>query len=189
MTRVTSTALVLVSFMNVVSCTPPERDVKTDTVASKTSQPSSPVPDTTPVTAEQEIYMDSIAAANPVIVRGRARTFENAVSLRVRDERGEMVAEEHVTSVGEMGRHNPFEASLWIVRDPGKRITVDAFEYSAEDGSVRSLTSKTMSYEVELIRDSGVPARRLHDHRAVRTTPAEIGGHGQASFGSAGRRP
>ena len=99
----------------------------------------------------EEIFIDSVTPANPLVVRGRARTFENAVSLRVRDERGTVVAEEHVTSVGEMGRHNPYEAQLWLVRDPGARVTVEAFEYSAKDGSIQSLTTRSAPWDVDII--------------------------------------
>jgi hypothetical protein len=101
--------------------------------------------------SEREIYIDSITAANPLVVKGRARTFENTVSLRVRDAEGEVISEEHVTSVGEMGQHNPFEAVFWLVRDPGNLVIVEAFEYSAKDGAIQSLTRKEVSYRVETI--------------------------------------
>lgn len=97
---------------------------------------------------QREIYIDSVSSANPLVVTGRARTFENAVVLRVRDARGELMLEDFTTSAGEMGHHNPFEAQLWLTRDPGPRVTVEAFEYSAKDGSVRSLTQKTLDYDV-----------------------------------------
>jgi hypothetical protein len=96
----------------------------------------------------QEIYIDSVSPANPVAVSGRARTFENTVQVRVRDAHGDVIAEEFTTSRGEMGTHNPYSAQLWIVRDPGPRVTVEAFEYSAKDGSERSLTSKAVRYDV-----------------------------------------
>lgn len=95
-----------------------------------------------------EIYIDTVLPANPLRVSGRARTFENTVQLRVRDAGGAVIAEEFTTSVGETGHHNPYTAQLWIVRDPGPRLTVEAFEYSAEDGSVRSLTSRVAPYDV-----------------------------------------
>ena len=117
----------------------------------KTESPSAPPVAPSPVRA-QEIYIDSVTATNPVIVKGRARTFENAVSLRVRDAGGEVIAEEHVTSVGEMGTHNPYEAQLWLVHVPGRQLTVEAFEYSAKDGSVQSLTAKAIPYSVDTIR-------------------------------------
>jgi hypothetical protein len=98
--------------------------------------------------SQKEIVIDSISSVNPLVVKGRARTFENAVSVRVRDSKGTLLAEEHVTSIGEMGRHNPFEAQVWLVREPGAHLTVEAFEYSAKDGSVRSLAAKTADYNV-----------------------------------------
>ena len=64
------------------------------------------------------------------------------MQARVRDARGSVVSEVFETSVGEMGHHNPFVASVWLTRDPGPYVTVEAFEYSARDGSVRSLTSR-----------------------------------------------
>ena len=56
-----------------------------------------------------------------------------------------------MTSVGEMGTHNPYEARLWVTRDPGASVTVEAFEYSAKDGSIRSLTRKEMPWSVDRI--------------------------------------
>ena len=106
--------------------------------------PSAPAP-------VPEITIESVSNANPLVVSGRARTFENAVSIRVRDARGDLIAETHTTSTGEMGQHNPYEAQLWITRDPGPRITVEAFEYSAKDGSIRSLAKKSVDFTVPLI--------------------------------------
>lgn len=106
------------------------------------------MPAASPPADSQEIYIDGVAAGNPLLVRGRARTFENNVVLRVRDARGELVVEDFTTSQGEIGHHNPFEARLWLPRHPGARVTVDAFEYSAKDGSVRSLTSRSLAYPV-----------------------------------------
>jgi hypothetical protein len=91
--------------------------------------------------AAQEIYVDSVNSGNPLVVYGRARTFENTVQVRVRDARGAIMSEVFETSVGEMGHHNPYVARVWLTRDPGPHVTVEAFEYSAQDGSVRSLTS------------------------------------------------
>ncbi len=93
-------------------------------------------------TVAREIYINSVAAGNPLVVSGRARTFENTVQVRARDARGAELTEIFTTSSGEMGHHNPFSASVWLTRDPGAHVTIEAFEYSARDGSVRSLTSK-----------------------------------------------
>src|SRR5918999_772770 len=110
------------------------------------SLPSSPAPPS--AGRSPEIYIDSVSPTNPLRVSGRARTFENTVQVRVRDAGGDVIAEEFTTSVGEMGHHNPYFAQLWVVRDPGPRVTVEAFEYSAKDGSERSLTSREVAYDV-----------------------------------------
>jgi hypothetical protein len=116
------------------------------------SSPAIPTPSQPAPTRSLEIYIDSVVPANPLVVSGRARTFENTVQVRARDSEGDIIAAEHVMSVGEMGHHNPYTAQLWITRDPGPRLTVEAFEYSAKDGSVRSLTSKVIPYAVERMR-------------------------------------
>ena len=96
----------------------------------------------------QEIYIDSVLVGNPLIVYGRARTFENTVQVRVRDALGGLITEVFSTSVGEMGNHNPFVANAWLTRSPGEQIVVESFEYSAKDGSVRSLTADTLAFSV-----------------------------------------
>lgn len=96
----------------------------------------------------REIYIDSVKVGNPLVVRGRARTFENTVQVRVRDARGAEIVEVFTTSVGEMGNHNPFTAEAWLTRPPGDRVIVESFEYSAKDGSVRSLTADTLVFAV-----------------------------------------
>jgi hypothetical protein len=111
-----------------------------------------PPPRETAPARSLEIYIDSVVPANPLVVRGRARTFENTVQVRARDNEGNIVAAEHVMSVGEMGQHNPYTAQLWITRDPGPRLTIEAFEYSAKDGSVRSLTNTIVPYTVDRMR-------------------------------------
>ena len=103
-------------------------------------------------TVAREIYIDSVHATNPIVVFGRARTFENTVQLRVRDSAGVLLGESFTTSVGEMGNHNPFVAELRLARDPGSRVTVEVFEYSANDGSVRSLVTRAVRYPSGSVR-------------------------------------
>ena len=110
-----------------------------------TIEPAEPDP------AERNIYIDSVQVANPVVVTGRARTFENNVVLRVKDARGALITETFTTSTGEMGNHNPYRATLWVTRDPGSRITVEALDYSAKDGSERDVVAETRPFAVEPI--------------------------------------
>jgi hypothetical protein len=113
-----------------------------------------------PVPPKQpEIIITSVSTTNPVVIEGRARTFENNVILRLRDASGALIRETFTTAAGEMGQHNPFRAEIYVTRDPEGAITVEALEYSARDGSARSLTSKTIPYEVEPI----APNLYFHD--------------------------
>lgn len=104
-----------------------------------------------PQEREQNIYIDSVEIANPLIVIGRARTFENNVALRARGSNGSIIAEAVTTSTGEMGHHNPCRATLWLTRHPGDSLTVEALEYSAKDGSEQSLVSVKKPFDVEPI--------------------------------------
>lgn len=138
----------LVALLFIGSCrnSPPSSDsVGRDTTPALSDTSARAMPDT----AAREIYIDSVRASNPIVVFGRARTFENTVQLRVRDAEDQLLGESFTTSNGEMGHHNPYSAELWITRDPGERVTVDVFEYSANDGSVRSLVSREVPYTLE----------------------------------------
>lgn len=97
----------------------------------------------------QNVLIDSVEAGNPLVLKGRARTFENNVALRVRDARGVLISESFTTATGEMGQFSPWSGSLWLTRDPGDRVTVEALEYSAKDGSEQSLVSLARAFTVE----------------------------------------
>lgn len=107
-----------------------------------------------PAPARPEIVIDRVVPANPVRVEGTARTFENNVVIRVRDAGGRVMVETFTTSRGEIGHHNPFAADVFLTSDSGGSITVEAFEYSAKDGSERSLTRTTTPYDVPLVRST-----------------------------------
>jgi len=111
--------------------------------------PLAPAPDRP--ASQREITIDSVEIANPLIVTGRARTFENNVVLRARDENGALITETFTTATGDMGHHNPYRGTIWITRDPGDRVIVEALEYSAKDGSERSLFRSEKPFDVERI--------------------------------------
>lgn len=98
-----------------------------------------------------EITIDRVDAANPVVIAGQARTFENNVVLRVRDARGKLIKETFTTAEGEMGQHSPYRGEIWLTRDQGSRITVEALEYSAKDGSERSRVRAEKAFSVEVV--------------------------------------
>ena len=135
----------LVTLTFALSCDAAQQQPSRDSATSPPDTVGAPSIDSTSPkwqVASQEIYIDSVTSANPLVVYGRARTFENTVQVRVRDAGDSVVSEVFETSIGEMGNHNPFVARVWLTREAGPYVTVEAFEYSAKDGSVRSLTSR-----------------------------------------------
>jgi hypothetical protein len=134
----------------VVACSSPVQEPTRQEPVSQEPVRQEPVRQEPPA-AIPEITIETVEVANPVVISGRARTFENNVVLRVRDARGELIAEDFTTSAGEMGQHNPYRGSVWLTRDPGARVTVEALEYSAKDGSERSLTRAQRPFNVEPI--------------------------------------
>jgi Immunoglobulin-like domain of bacterial spore germination/Sporulation and spore germination len=140
----------LVVAIGLASCDAPSRRQTQDTArthpAFDTTRPA-PAPTAAPVAApaRPDVEIDSVSRGNPVIVYGHARTFENAVSARVLDAHGALIQEVHGMSTGgEMGQHNPFALPVWLLRDPGTRITAQAFDYSAKDGAIIGLTSRVV---------------------------------------------
>lgn len=104
-----------------------------------------------PAAEPKEITIENVGLGNPLTISGRARTFENNVVLRARDAKGALITEGFTTANGDMGHHNPYKGSLFLTRDPGNRIIVEALEYSAKDGSERSLVRAERPFSVEAV--------------------------------------
>lgn len=139
-----------------VACAPASDPAVDSTATSPaTTPPATSVPEPVPAPptppAEANITIESIEIANPLVVAGRARTFENNVALRARDANNNVIAEGFTTAQGEMGQHSPYRGTLWLTRHPGERITVEALEYSAKDGSEVNLVSVERPFAVETI--------------------------------------
>jgi hypothetical protein len=151
------TALILLC----LACAPATEAPVSQTPAA--SKPETPVPVATVVedapgtpppvsnAPRPEISITSVDVANPLVVTGEARTFENNVVLRVRGADGKLLTEGFTTSNGEMGHHNPFRGTLWLTRNPGKSVTVEALEYSAKDGAEIHPSRVSRPYTVEPI--------------------------------------
>jgi hypothetical protein len=102
-----------------------------------------------PVTAkERNITITGVDVTNPLVISGLARTFENNVVLRARGADGSVIVEGFTTATGEMGQHSPYRGSLWLTRQPGNRVTVEALEYSAKDGSETNLARVERPFNV-----------------------------------------
>jgi hypothetical protein len=106
---------------------------------------------TATIAEEPNITIAKVQVGNPLVVSGLARTFENNVVFRARSEDGAVIAESFATSTGEMGQHNPYSGSLWLTREPGRRIIVEALEYSARDGEETNLVRTEKPFSVESI--------------------------------------
>jgi hypothetical protein len=100
---------------------------------------------------QANITIEAVEVGNPLTISGRARTFENNVALRVRDAKGVLISESFTTATGEMGQHSPYRGTLWLTRDPGYSVTVEALEYSAKDGSEQSVVRVQRPFNVELV--------------------------------------
>ena len=147
-------------FVLLAACAPATEPVADSTATSPATTPPmtstlepapTPVPRPPRPPAEANITIESVALANPLVIEGRARTFENNVALRARDAGGAIIAEGFTTAVGEMGQHSPYRGSLWLTRHPGSKIVVEALEYSAKDGSEINLVSIERPFAVEAI--------------------------------------
>ncbi len=153
--------LTIVPLLVVVACSPavenPAPPAPQTTSSATTAETGTIVetpddqPDDSPaqVTEERNITITGIEIANPLVVSGLARTFENNVVLRARAADGAVIAEGFTTATGEMGQHSPYRGSLWLTRQPGNRIVVEALEYSAKDGSETNVVRVEKSFDVE----------------------------------------
>jgi Sporulation and spore germination/Immunoglobulin-like domain of bacterial spore germination len=145
----------LIAVLMVFACTPaPESGPAPSTAPETAVAPQAEVPltDTAPGTVvpveEKNITIGKVEIANPLVVSGTARTFENNVVLRARAADGSLITETFTTATGEMGQHSPYRGTLWLTRDPGARVIVEALEYSARDGSETNLVRTDKPFDL-----------------------------------------
>jgi hypothetical protein len=144
----------------IVACAAPETPAPSAPAPSTAEAPLPPTSSSPPRQPEQpaapaapvaNITIENVQVANPLTVTGRARTFENNVVLRARAADGSLITETFTTATGEMGQHSPYRATLWLTRDPGRRVIVEALEYSAKDGAEQSLVRVERPFNVETV--------------------------------------
>lgn len=116
-----------------------------------TPAPAPPAGGAPVVSRDTNISIGDVQTGNPLVITGRARTFENNVALRARAADGTLITEGFATANGEMGQHNPYRGTLWLTRNPGNRVIVEALEYSAKDGSERSLVRVERPFAIEAV--------------------------------------
>lgn len=125
----------------------------TETAAApNTTAPPAKVETAAPaIEKERNITIDAVEIANPLVVRGTARTFENNVVLRARASDGKIITETFTTATGEMGQHSPYSGSLWLTQHPGASVVVEALEYSAKDGSETNKVSVRKPFAMDTV--------------------------------------
>jgi germination protein M len=100
-----------------------------------------------PLTRDPAIPLAPIALAEPaagalvkgdrLVVKGEASVYEGTVSLRLRDDRGQVMAQGYTTAAEGAPGRGPFSAALTFTPPAAPHAwTVEAFEVSAEDGEI-----------------------------------------------------
>jgi hypothetical protein len=100
-----------------------------------------------PMARDPAIPLAPIALAEPpagalvkgdrLVVKGEASVYEGTVSLRLRDDRGQVMAQGYATAAEGAPGRGPFSAALTFTPPAASHSwTVEAFEVSAEDGQI-----------------------------------------------------
>jgi germination protein M len=100
-----------------------------------------------PLTRDTSLPLAPIALAEPapgalvkgdrLVVKGEASVFEGTVSLRLRDDRGQVMAQGHATAAEGAPGRGQFSGALSFTPPAGPHAwTLEAFEVSAEDGQI-----------------------------------------------------
>lgn len=144
----------------ILCCSPAPAPEQPSTTTERENSPGNPAPVTPPPPdpsdpARRNLFLDSPTAEaavtdNPLVIRGRARTFENHVTIELLDPRGELLVRTFATAQGELGHHNPFTTEIFLTRDPGPSVIVRLVDHSAADGSVREEVSRELPFKVPM---------------------------------------
>jgi hypothetical protein len=100
-----------------------------------------------PLARDPAIPLAPIALAEPpagalvkgdrLVVKGEASVYEGTVSLRLRDDRGQVMAQGYATAAEGAPGRGPFSAALTFTPPAASHAwTIEAFEVSAEDGEI-----------------------------------------------------
>jgi len=100
-----------------------------------------------PLTRDHGVPLVPIALAHPapgvqvkgdrLVVKGEASVFEGTVGLRLRDDRGQVMAQSYATAAAGAPGRGPFSGALSFTPPATSRAwTLDAFEVSPEDGEI-----------------------------------------------------
>ena len=83
---------------------------------------------------------------NPFLVRGRARVFENVVSIKLRDKKGKVLTETTTYAASpDVGQFGDFEAYVGY-STPEAQGTLEVYQASAKDGSPTDLVKIPVNF-------------------------------------------
>lgn len=112
----------------------------------------------------------------PLAVRGEARVFENAMSVRLKDEDGSVLQETHTTAASEdIGLYGPFETSFAAASPRGTSGTVEAFSYSPQDGSEINIVSVPVRFAAADAMASAMTLKMFFPNRTKDPSPTDCG--------------
>ena len=90
---------------------------------------------------------------SPVTITGDARTFEGNVQFRIRDGRGNILAETFTTALmPDVGKFGPFSRIVRYQKPAEDTGTIDVFEYSARDGTEVNLLTIPVQFSPQGFR-------------------------------------
>jgi hypothetical protein len=79
----------------------------------------------------------ALVKGDQLVVKGEASVYEGTVSLRLRDDQGQVMAQGHATAAEGAPGRGPFSGLLSFTPPASPHSwTVEAFEVSAEDGAI-----------------------------------------------------
>lgn len=100
-----------------------------------------------PIPQEEKNISVSIPKANdqvgnPILVKGRARVFENTFAYALKDKAGHKLYEgSAMSNAPDAGLFGDFTIKIPVPANAPKELVVEVFDYSAKDGSVIDLVS------------------------------------------------
>jgi len=77
---------------------------------------------------------------SPLRIHGTSNVFEATSQVRLVDQNGKTIVEQHVTASSGTGTRGTWDVTIPFEADPGSTITLVTFEYSAKDGSMVNVT-------------------------------------------------
>ncbi|MDO8602176.1 MAG: Gmad2 immunoglobulin-like domain-containing protein [bacterium] len=90
--------------------------------------------------------------ADPVIIVGEARVFENTFNYRVKDATGAVLGQGFNNALApDIGQFGPFSVALSITKPATSYGTVEVFNFSAKDGSEQDVVSIPIIFDAAAV--------------------------------------